>query len=200
MAENLSAINLFYLYRKLLFPYCNITVRLRCEATGKLKQGDRLVVVPVRHALNLLNFHGRLGTLAEVLDVQEKEGQCHLQMKGLSRVRIRRRNGLRRGKAEVIEESAQPDCGRLREDLRKRSQELIFLINVEESDKLIHLLNFIVNIHQLTDFIANYFVVKFPARLKLYRELDVVKRASSLLDIMEGLIDNLKKRAGKEVS
>jgi len=85
----------------------------------------------------------------------------------------------------------------INEELRKKSQELIFLINVEESDKLIKLLNYIFDLNQMTDFISNYFVMDFPARYRLYNETDTKKRSHMLLSELTALINRLTKKRKK---
>jgi len=84
------------------------------------------------------------------------------------------------------------------EKLRKKAQELIFLINVDESDKLIHLLNFISDGVQLSDFIANYFILDYNERVALLNTTDVTSRINTLLQLLTMLIDNIQHKRRSE--
>jgi len=191
-------LSILHLYKKALFPYCTITVRSRLKKFGKLSQGDRLIAQPVRGALDIVFNNRKLATLAEVLEVKSDGGFTMLHLKGLTRVRIIGGNSVFSGMYDEIPVTGNDRQERLREELRKKAQELIFLINVDESDKLIHLLNFIVNLHQLTDFVSNYFVLKYPSRFTVFNEIDVEKRGHILLGILDGLIVELKRKSEKE--
>ena len=183
-----------YLYKKVVFPFCNLTFHSRLKRYRGLKPGDHLIAFPVCTLWDALFPHVRIGTLAEVVESKSEGGTATVQVKGLERIRIKKLHRLFCASYEVIERQGEMSQDRLREDLRKKSQELVFLINMEESDKLIHLLNFLVNPHQLTDFISNYFVLKFPRRLEMFNELDVDKRARDLIGILGGIISELKAR------
>jgi hypothetical protein len=187
-----------YLYRAVLFPFCNLTLSLRMKRYGSLEAGNRVIAFPVRNIIDVLFPGGRVATLAEVVEVKQSEGAVHLQLKGLSRVRIGRVRRFFTAGFEVEEGDDKKGRKKLREELRKKSQELIFLINAEESDKLIHLLNFIVNLGQLTYFVTNYFVLRFGMRFLIYRESDPEKRAASLLAVLDELIEGFKEKKDRE--
>jgi ATP-dependent Lon protease len=210
----------FYLYKKVLFPHCNIILKSRSEILEKYKIGDRLIVFPARNFLDYFCIENKLAVIAEVLEKKQIDGIYNVQFKGISRVRVLKWNAyytviLRMlhiignffklpafrqfnmtdvPRWEELREENDTEHERLTEELRKKSQELIFLINVKESDKLIQLLNYILDIHQLTDFVSNYFVIKFSKRYKIFNELDMEKRGTELLLILDELIENFKKK------
>lgn len=183
-----------YLYKKVVFPFCNLTFHSRSKRYRGLKPGDHLIAFPIHTLWDVLSHRRRIGTLSEVVEAKSEGETTTVQVKGLERARIKKLHRLFCASYEVVERQGEMSQDRLREDLRKKSQELVFLINMEESDKLIHLLNFLVNPHQLTDFISNYFVLKFPRRLEMFNELDVDKRARDLIGILGGIISELKAR------
>ncbi len=83
-----------------------------------------------------------MATLSDVVEIKQEDAGWNVQLKGISRVRLGRTSGFALAEYDGIDEVERPGQERLREDLRKKSQELIFLINVNESDKLIHLSTF----------------------------------------------------------
>lgn len=182
----------FYLTKKVIFPYCTMKVGVpSSELTDNLKEGDSIITCPLPHVLTMIFPRGRLATVAEIVALEKKETQVYLELKGLSRVRIKKTRRLKKAAFTPIDEEEVSLSLPLWEEVRKKAQELIFLINVEESDKLIVLLNYIVNMHQLTDFVSNYFVMDFPRRYRLFRELMIIKRGEALLEILTQLIDKL---------
>ena len=58
-------------------------------------------------------------------------------------------------------------------------------------------MNYIVDLNQMTDFIANYFVMDFPARYRLYRETGIMNRSRNLIIELTELIDRLSKKRNK---
>ncbi len=188
----------FYLKRKVIFPYCTLAVFIRPSSESKnIKKGDRILSVTVRSSIDLLWPRKRLATLAEVMDVQTDDKTVKIMLRGLSRVKILKIIKFKLAEFEHLKIQGAGPHAKLIEELRKKSQELIFLINVEESDKLIKLLNYIVDLNQLTDFISNYFVMDFPARYRLYNETDIIKRSHMLLLELTILISKLTKKRKK---
>ncbi len=180
------------LYRKVVFPFCNLSFASSLKILGGVKAGDKIIALPVRSFWDVF-FRGRkIAVLSEVAEVKHEDGSSELQIKGIERVRLVKSRGIFFAEYEKAEIPGEGDQERLREELRKKSQELIFLINMGESDKLIHLLNFIVELRQLTDFISNYFVLKFPRRYLILNEPDPSIRARTLLDLLDELIGELK--------
>ncbi len=191
---------IIFLQKQVVFPYCNVSFRSANKNLAGIKQGDSVVALPVRTVLDVLFCRGRMATLSEVVEIKQEEQErvWSVQLKGISRVRVRRTARFALAVYEGVEETERPGQERLREDLRKKSQELIFLINVNESDKLIHLVNFLVNLPQLSDFVSNYFILKFPRRYEIFVEEDVERRARKLLVVLDDLIADLKAKRERE--
>ncbi len=189
---NEKTLPIILLQKQVVFPYCNVSFSSENKNLAKISQGDRVVALPVRTVLDILFPRGRMATLSEVVEIKQEGRAWSVQLKGISRVRLRRASSFALAVYEGVEELERPGQERLREDLRKKSQELIFLINVNESDKLIHLLNFLVNLPQLSDFVSNYFILKFPQRYEIFIEENVELRARKLLVVLDDLIADLK--------
>ena len=188
----------FYLKKKVIFPYCTLAVFTSPSAESKdIKKGDRILAVTVRSSVDLLLPRKRLATLAEIMDIQIDDKTVKIILKGLNRVKIQRIIKFNRAEFEQMTVQSVGPHPKIIEELRKKSQELIFLINVEESDKLIKLLNYIIDLNQMTDFISNYFVMDFSARYRLYNETDTIKRSHMLLSELTGLISKLTKKRKK---
>ncbi len=188
----------FFLKRKVLFPYCTLTVIIRqSDETEKIQKGDRIIAVTMRTILDLIWRRNRLATLAEVVDAQPDSGGARIALKGLARVNVTK--FIRHNYAEwrpIPPLPVDPNDA-VHDTLRKKAQELIFLINVEESDKLIKMMNYIVDLNQMTDFIANYFIMDFPARYRLYREIGIKQRSRMLISELTDLINRLTKKRNK---
>lgn len=188
----------FYLKKKVIFPYCTLAVFIRPSTESKdIKKGDQILAVTIRFSIDLLWPRKRLATLAEVMDVQADDKTVKVILKGLSRVKILKIIKFKHAEFEHLKAQIIEPHTTINEELRKKSQELIFLINVEESDKLIKLLNYIFDLNQMTDFISNYFVMDFPARYRLYNETDTIKRSHMLLSELTALINRLTKKRKK---
>ncbi len=193
MKEKTSKI--FYLKRKVVFPYCTINVVVaHSESSDSIKNGDRILAFPIRRLLDAVFYKNRIATLTEVIEKYNSDNKIKIQLKGLSRVRIKKIHRQQVADYSIINENEENRNEELVEDLRKKSQELIFLINVDESDKLIDLLNYISDINQLTDFISNYFVLGFKGRFKILNELNLIKRGNLLIKTMGKLILRIRKK------
>ncbi|HSV95749.1 MAG TPA: LON peptidase substrate-binding domain-containing protein [Spirochaetota bacterium] len=193
-----KSLPIIFLQKQVVFPYCNVSFSSGNKNLAKISQGDRVVALPVRTVLDVLFPSGRMATLSEVVEIKREERAWSVHLKGISRVRLGRLSRFANAVYEGVDEVERPGQERLREDLRKKSQELIFLINVNESDKLIHLLNFLVNLPQLADFVSNYFILKFPRRYEIFIEGDVELRARKLLAVLDDLIADLKAKRERE--
>lgn len=186
---------IFYLKKKVVFPYCTINVMVaQSESSDSIKKGDRILALPIKRLFDAIFYKNRIATLTEVLEKNNTGDKIKIQLKGLSRVRIKKIYRQQTADYALIGEKGDKWSEELVEDLRKKSQELIFLINVAESDKLIDLLNYITDINQLMDFISNYFILKFKGRYRLLNELNLIKRGNHLIRIMNDLILNIRKK------
>jgi ATP-dependent Lon protease len=188
----------FYLKKKVIFPYCTLAVFIRPSAESQdIKKGDRILAVTIRSSIDLIWPRKRLATLAEVMDIQADDKTVKVMLKGLGRVKVLKIIKFKHAEFKHLETQVIEPHNSINEELRKKSQELIFLINVEESDKLIKLLNYIFDLNQMTDFISNYFVLDFPPRYRLYNETDIIKRSHMLLSELTAMVDRLTKKRKK---
>ena len=191
-------LRIFYLKKKILFPGCMINVSINpSDISGQLKKGEKILAYSIRNYFDILFCRNRTATLSEISEIETGES-VKIQLKGLMRVRLKKISKKQNAFFKVMMDETGEVQETLREELRKKSQELVFLINVEESDRLINLLNFMVEPSQLTDFLANYFILDFPQRYVLYYELDVKKRSLKLITILDALIEKLKKKRESE--
>ena len=185
---------IYHLYRRVLFPHCSLTVTTYPGGAAGMKKGDVVLVRPIRFALDILLPWKKIATIAEVTDIAASENAETIVFKGISRVRIGTMKGHKYGEYAAIGDGGCVNSDHYVDFLRKKSQELIFLINIEESDRLIHLLNYLSDLNQLADFIANYFVINFRRRYGLLLEKDLRKRAEALMVILDDLINKIKKK------
>jgi len=191
-------LKIFYLKRRVVFPYCTLAVVLKLtEDTKQIKQGDKFLAYTVRTLFDVIRYRNRIATLSEVLDVASDEQRVTVTLKGVTRVRIARIISFKQADFTILEKKGLKSNDAIMDELRKKSQELIFLINVEESDKLINLLNFIVDLNQMTDFISNYFIMDFRKRYGLYNTVDTKKRGQLLIKELADLIDKMAKKRKK---
>ena len=146
-------LKIFYLKKKIIFPFCTLQVTLsRSEFSLSLKIGDKIAALPIRTMAGVFFYRNKIATMAEVLEIQSDDEYVRLLLKGLSRIRIKNINKARIAECEPIELFNNTMNDDLCEDLRKKAQEMVFLINIKESDKLIDLLSYLVDLGQLTDF------------------------------------------------
>jgi len=188
---------MIYMYNRYLFPRCTIDIPVRYAGDRTLHQGDKIVLYTVTNLLNILFPVGRIVTLAEVVSIKENKGIQMAEVRGEKRAVIRTR--VRFQSARVTETShihtENPED--LVDLLRKKSQEFVFLIDIQESDRLIYLMNFIYGIDDITDFISHYFVIDEKKKRVLYRETDPGKRGALLEQFLDAMIATLKKASGR---
>lgn len=192
---NSGKLKVFYLNKKVIFPQCSLNfVVNKSEASVSIENGDKIIAYPVGNYLDMLFFKkGKTAVISEVISVEEKNERIKLNLKGDARVGIKKFFDAGLAEYYLLEETGSAEAGEQIHELRKTAQELIFLINVSESDRLISLLNFLADPGQMTDFIANYFVVDFKKRYQLLKETDQHKRVMVLIKIMKKIIKNMGK-------
>ena len=184
---------IFFLNKKVLFPHCTTNVRLSHSSfSDSLKKGDKLIVYPIRNILDILLIKRRVATIAEILELEGDESKVNLHLKGIARVRVKKFSGLHEASYQMIKSDNSSFDPELLKELRKKAQELVFLINVQESDRLIELMNFLFELSQITDFIANYFVLDYKLRIELLNNTDIRKRSSKLLIKLNQLIKKME--------
>lgn len=190
---NQETVKIFLLNKKVLFPHCTTNVRLsHSPFSDSLKKGDKLIVYPIRNIFDILLIKRRVATFAEILELESSESKVSLHLKGISRIRVKKIRGIHEASFEVIESDNNSFDSELLKELRKKAQELVFLINVQESDRLIELMNFLFELNQITDFIANYFVLDYKLRIELLNNTDIKKRSSKLLVKLNQLIKKME--------
>lgn len=184
---------ILYSKKKVIFPFCNITMIVKQRRyAGQLKPGDKIIIYPVKNVCDYIRIRG-LAVLAEVVKSELSNNNYAVAFKGIKRVRIDKRRTMQ--ECEFTEIDDKDTAGKeVSEQLRKKSKELIFLINVDESDKLIHLLNFIPDAGQLSDFIANYFILNYNERVKLLNTTDSGERIHEILKLLNVLIDSINQK------
>src|SRR5271157_871109 len=128
-------LKIFYLKKRILFPFCTLAVTVKpTEDSKSIKKGDRILAFTVRSIIDILLYRNRLATLAEVAEVTNDGRTIKLMLKGLSRVRIARLLKFKNAEFNFIDLNKAESNEMIMEGLRKKSQERVFLINVDESD------------------------------------------------------------------
>jgi len=190
---NTEIVKVFFLNKKVLFPHCTTSVSLRHSAfSDSLKKGDRIIAFPIRNLFDILLIKRRVSTIAEIVDLEATEQKIILHLKGISRVHVKKIKGIHEAAYDIINTEPSSSDPELLKELRKKAQELVFLINVEESDRLIELMNFLFELNQITDFIANYFVLDYKLRIELLNNTDIKKRSTRLLMKLNQLIKKME--------
>ncbi|MFA5517985.1 MAG: LON peptidase substrate-binding domain-containing protein [Spirochaetota bacterium] len=189
-------IRLFYLRKKVLFPHCTITVTLRkSKFSSALKKGEKILVFSIRYFFDIFFLRKRISTLAEISEITETKSHIKLQLKGIARAQITKNKGLHLAEYHIIEPDPETNKNsKIAKELRIKAQELIFIINVNESDRLIGLINYLVDVSQISDFIGNYFVLDYQLRLELLNESNVKERSSRVLAKLQELIEKISEK------
>lgn len=190
---NQEFVKIFILHKKVLFPHCTTSMRLRHSAFSEnLKKGDKIITIPLRNFFDFFLIKKRVAVLAEITEIEENEKIINLQLKGITRIFIKKIRNIHKARYEVIITDINRTDTELLKELRKKAQELVFLINVQESDRLIELMNFLFELGQVTDFIANYFVLDYKLRIELLNDTDIKERSRKLLLKLNQLIKKME--------
>ena len=190
---NNEIVKFFFLYKKVLFPHCTINVRLKQSPfSNSLKKGDKILAFPFKNILNILLMKTRVATLAEIVEVESDNEKNILHLKGIARARIKKFKNIHEVFCEIISSKIDNSEQELLKELRKKTQELVFLINVPESDRLIELMNFLFELNQLTDFITNYFILDYKSKTDLLNNTDSKSRGNKLLIKLNQLIKKME--------
>lgn len=196
---NQEPVRIFLLNKKVLFPHSNQTVIVRDTSfSSGLKTGDMIITYSMRNFFDLFLVKKRISSLAEITEITADKKIIRLHIKGICRVKIVSIRGFRKVFYEQVQSPPVKNDTVLCKELRKKAQELIFLINVEESDRLIALMNFLVDLNQISDFIANYFILDYKTRIDLLNETDITLRCNRLNSTIEALINNFKNQPQPE--
>ncbi len=188
-----KTLKIFFINKKVLFPHCTTKVQLsQSTFSDSLKKGDNLIVYPIRNIFDIILIKRRVATFAEILEIDRDQFKKNIHLKGISRVHVKKIKGMHEASYEIINSDNGSSDQELLKELRKKAQELVFLINVKESDRLIELMNFLFELNQITDFIANYFVLDYKLRIELLNSTDIKKRSTRLLVKLNQLIKKME--------
>jgi len=186
-------IKIIFLYRKVLFPHCTISINLRHSPfSDNLKKGDKILTFPIKNLFGILLIKMRVAVLAEIIGIESDNEKIILHLKGVARSRIKRFKGIHEVFFEIIRPDIYNSDQELLKELRKKTQELVFLINVQESDRLIELMNFLFELNQITDFIANYFILDYRLKINLLNNTDIKSRSNKLLLKLNQIIKKME--------
>ncbi len=192
---------IFYLKKKVIFPHCSIKVALGSSDTSReITKGEKILAYPIRSIADIILARNHIAVLSEIIEIEQKDERVTLELKGIARVKIIKIFNLNRAEYYLLRENDPDPMPEILDTLRKKAQQLVFLINVNESDKLIRLMNYLFNLSQLADFIANYFILDFKSRYKLLYESDVKKRSKKLIHKLELLIIEITKKKEDKIS
>jgi ATP-dependent Lon protease len=184
--------NIFYLKKKVIFPFCTNSLMIKKTSNSlALKIHEEIIAYPIRSIIDILLPKNKIGTLAEITEIEDKIDKLRLMLQGIDRIVLKKISKLQLAEYETLEIKEHKEIKEMREILIKKSQQLIFLINVNESDRLISLVNYLQNTSQAVDFIANYFILDFKKRFKIYYQIDIQSRLSMVLADIEHLIHEL---------
>lgn len=186
----------FFLYRRVVFPFCPLEIKSANPLPEDIGEGGEIIVLPVKNMMGLVFSRGSTGVRSQVLSAVREADHYRIKFQGIRRVHIKKVQSLKTAEFYELSHEDGEECRDLLEQLRKKAQELIFLINTDTSDRLIRLLEYIADLSQLTDFIGNYFVLDFPRRLKLMKTLSTERRARLLVKMLVDIIAYYKKKKG----
>ncbi|MCL1865293.1 MAG: LON peptidase substrate-binding domain-containing protein [Spirochaetes bacterium] len=190
---NHEIVKIFFLHKKILFPHCTASIYLRHSSfSNNLKKGDKILAFPIKNLFDILLLKMRVATLAEIMEVRDDNEKVILHLKGITRARIKKFRGMHEAFFEIRSSKIDNSNQELLKELRKKAQELVFLINVQESDRLIELMNFLFGLDQITDFIANYFILDYKLKKDLLNSTDIKKRTNKLLIKLNQLIKKME--------
>jgi len=185
---------IFYLKKRVLFPGTTVTVSIpNSKISTIIEKNSKIIAYPIKSFLDIILYRKKTAILTEIFKINKNKNKTTLTLKVIKRVKILKIKKFFIADYIEINEKIKKDELQLKNLLIKKAQELIFLIDVEESNKLIYLLQYITELRQLTDFIANYFFLDFNKRYKLLNNSDPVSRAEILLLKMQQSIKKLQK-------
>ena len=184
---------IFFLHTKVLFPHCTINMHLKNSSfSSDLKKGDKILAFPIKNLFDILLIKMRVATLAEIMEVGNHNEKIIIYLKGIARARIKKFKGIHEASFEISSSKIDTSDKELLNELRKKTQELVFLINVPESDRLIELMNFLFELNKITDFIANYFILDYKLKKDLLNTIDIKNRSNKLLRKLNQIIKKME--------
>lgn len=195
-ASEIMHLPVFFLYRRVVFPFCPLEIKSANPLPEDIGEGGEIIVLPVKNIMGLVFSQGSMGVRSQVLAAVREGDHYRIKFQGIRRVHIKKVRSLKTAEFYELPREGVGECRDVLEQLRKKAQELIFLINTDTSDRLIRLLEYIADLSQFTDFIGNYFVLDFPRRLKLIKTPSPERRAQLLVKMLVNIIASYKKKKG----
>ena len=186
-----------FIKEKIIFCGCNMELPASCFGKRTFSRGDRFLFIPYRKFFKKLFKLSYLAVLCEITGEKKSEDKVLYEVKGLHKVVIKTYK-----KDSAYFEEVLPVMNRKIENisgsLRKKAQEFVFLINTEESEKLIYLMNFSNDFSEFSDFVTNYFILGYNDRFRIFSESDVYKKYLMLHAMLDKLIVKTQKRIIRE--
>ena len=188
---------IFFLNKRVIFPNTSTHLYIDISPSSQdISVGDTIIFAPVNGILSLFYTKKKFGSLCRILDKQELTSQIKLKIVCKDKVAITKVDNLKNATYSRLNEKNTPNNPVI-EKLKKRSQELIFLINIKESEKLIELLNFAIDSVKMIDFISDHFITKFSHRYKIFNSDTIENRATLVLNHITKIVNKINKSAEK---
>ncbi|HQE59302.1 MAG TPA: hypothetical protein PLA54_08940 [Spirochaetota bacterium] len=182
---------------KVIFCGCNMDIPASRFGKKTFSRGDRFLFVPYNCLIKKIFKLNYLAVLCEITGEKNSADKVIYEVKGLHKVVIKQYKDNSAYFEEVF-----PGINRKTENivgsLRKKAQEFVFLINTEESEKLIYLMNFSNDFSEFSDFVTNYFILNYKDRIRIFSERDLYKKYLMLHAMLDKLIIKTQKRILRE--
>ncbi len=182
---------------KIIFCGCNMDIPVSCFGKKTFNRGDRFLFIPYRRFIKRFFKLRYLAVLCEITGEKNTADKTLYEVKGLHKVIVKSYK-----KESAYFEEVLPIMNGKTENvvggLRKKAQEFVFLINTEESEKLIYLMNFSNDLSEFSDFVTNYFILGYNDRFRVFSERDVYKKYFMLHTMLDKLIAKTQKRIIRE--
>lgn len=180
------------MHNKILFPHGTIQSHSHPSKNVQLNVGETVLVFPFRFFLAPIFYKNHIVTVSKVIKEINSAGIPMVELKGLGRARLSNRISMHFGNYSRVSYNNIPNSDALADSIRKKAQEFVFLIDIPESDRLIYLMTFITQLNELIDFISHYFITNSQKKWKLFTELDLQKKSTMLLSILNTLIHDVR--------
>ncbi len=182
---------------KVIFCGCNMDIPASRFGKKTFSRGDRFLFIPYNCLIKRLFKLHYMGVLCEITSEKNSEDKVIYEVKGLHKVIIK---NYKKDSAyfEEIFPAKNGKTENVAGSLRKKAQEFVFLINTEESEKLIYLMNFSSDFSEFSDFVTNYFILNYKDRIRIFSERDLYKKYLMLHAMLDKLIIKTQKRILRE--
>ena len=188
---------IFFLKKRVIFPNSISDIDLKkTPLSTDISIGEEIIFSPIRNIFTIWTHSYKYGSLCRILDKEEIKSQYKFKIKCTEIVKIKHisKNNMVSHLPILIDI---PTNNYTMDKLKKKSQELLFLINIKESDQLIDLLNFSINPIQNINFVTDHFITKFSHRYKIYNCSSIEEKAKIVLKHITKIVKKLDKFSGK---